>query len=48
VGNDLYRAVVIRDINTVFLQTSFRLLKSGLKLVFGFTGLHWNLNFKPS
>jgi len=32
----------------VFLQTKFQLLKTGLKPVFSFTGLHRNLNFKPS
>ena len=31
-----------------FLQTGFQLLKTGLKLVFGFTGLHRNLNFKTN
>jgi len=38
----------IRDVNTVFWQTGFRLLKTGFKPVFGFIGLHRNLNFKPS
>jgi len=37
-----------RDVNTGFMQTGFQFLKIGLKPVFGFPGLHRNLNFKPS
>ena len=32
----------------VFLQAGFRLSKTVLKPVFSFTGVHRNLNFKPS
>jgi len=31
----------------VFFQTGFRLLKTSFKPVFGFTGLHRNLDFSP-
>ena len=43
--DDVY---LLGSVNTGFLQTRFRLLKTGFKPVFGFTGLHRNLNFKPS
>jgi len=31
-----------------FWKTGFRLLKTSLKTVFGFTGLYRNLNFKSN
>jgi len=41
--------LLLRDVNTGFLlQTGFRLLKTGVKPVFSYTGFHRNFNFKPS
>jgi len=42
----LYVDIYIRDVNTRFLQTEILLLETSLNLVFGFTGLGRNLNFK--
>jgi len=43
-----YSNARFRNVNTGFLQTIFRLLKTGFKPVFSFTGLCRNLNFKQS
>jgi len=38
----------IRDVNIVFWQTGYRLLKTDFKLVIGFTDLHKNILYKEN